>query len=140
MPFLQFSLGADFQFVPIAVGTRDYESLSELGEAMGRAIAEDSDPVLMISSSDMNHFESAAITEVKDQMAIEKILALDAPGLSEVVDREQISMCGAGSTVSVILASRQLGATGAKLVRHTHSGRITGDRASVVGYAGLVIY
>ena len=42
----------------------------------------------------MNHYESDAVTRVKDQQAIERILSLDPRGLFDVVTQQDISMCG----------------------------------------------
>lgn len=139
LPFLQHFLGNDFQFVPIAVGTRRFECLRDLGRAMGRAAAGASEPVMFIASSDMNHFEPADQTRRKDQLAIDAILRLDPRGLHEVVRDNDISMCGCGPAVAALEASLLLGAKRAELIRYSHSGEINGDLSSVVGYAGLVI-
>ena len=83
-------------FVPIALGTGQFEVLEQLGKALADVIAEQNDPVLMVASSDMNHYESDAVTRVKDHRAIERILSLDPRGLFDVVTQQDISMCGSG--------------------------------------------
>ena len=89
----------------------------------------------------MNHFESADRTLKKDQIAIEKILALDGPGLFDTAHYNDISMCGCCSTIGpVIEAVVELGASGTELVEYTHSGAVTGENENVVGYAWLVIH
>ncbi len=140
IPFLQYFLGNHFSFLPISLGTRRFESLRELGESLARVVESCGEPVVLIASSDMNHFESAQRTEAKDRMAIQAILELDIQKLREVVEGFDISMCGYGPTVAVIEAARRLGASCAELIQYTHSGQITGDDSSVVGYAGLVIH
>lgn len=138
LPFLQ-SLAGDFRFVPVALGPTDYIQLESLGHAMAEVLRRQPDPVLMIASSDMNHYESDEITRRKDALAIERVLALDAAGLFDVVRREEISMCGFGPAVSMLTAARLLGATRATLVRYATSGDINGDRNEVVGYAGVIV-
>lgn len=138
LPFLQ-SLAGDFRFVPIALGPTDYVQLESLGHAIANVVRRQQDPVLMIASSDMNHYESDEITRRKDGLAIERVLALDAAGLFEAVRREEISMCGFGPAVSVLTAARLLGAAHATLVRYATSGDISGDRNEVVGYAGVIV-
>jgi AmmeMemoRadiSam system protein B len=138
LPFLQ-SLAGDFRFVPIALGPTDYIQLESLGHAMAEVLRRQRDPVLMIASSDMNHYESDEITRRKDGLAIERVLALDAAGLFDVVRREEITMCGFGPAVSILTAARLLGATRATLVRYATSGDINGDRNEVVGYAGVIV-
>ncbi|HYT07448.1 MAG TPA: AmmeMemoRadiSam system protein B [Rugosimonospora sp.] len=138
LPFIQCHL-ADFRFVPIALGTRDYARFASLGQAIAEVLRQHSDPVLMIASSDMNHYESDEVTRRKDRLALERVLALDARGLFDIVRREGITMCGLGPVVSVLTAARLLGATRAPLVRYATSGDITGDRQEVVGYAGVIV-
>ena len=139
LPFLQTEQ-KNLHIVPIAVGTSDFRALRELGEAIASVIGEhEEQKVLIIASSDMNHYESDAITRVKDHKAIERVLALDARGLWEVVMREDISMCGFGPTVAMLTAAKILGATKATLVRYATSGNVSGDMDAVVGYAGIVV-
>ena len=138
LPFLQ-SLASDFRFVPIALGPTDYIQLESLGHAMAEVLRRQRDPVLMIASSDMNHYESDEITRRKDGLAIERVLSLDAAGLFDVVRREEITMCGFGPAVSMLTAASLLGASRATLVRYATSGDINGDRKEVVGYAGVIV-
>ena len=138
LPFLQ-TLNPDIQFVPITVGTGQLLVLEQLGNALATVCQAQSSPPLLIASSDMNHYEDDATTRVKDGKAIEKILALDARGLHATVINESISMCGFAPTVAVLTAAVELGASKAGLVQYATSGDVSGDRETVVGYAGIVI-
>jgi len=139
LPFLQV-LAPGFQFVPIAVGTGNLEVLSALGIAIGNALALQHERILVIASSDMNHYESDSVTRVKDRRAIEQLLALDPRGLYAVVREGNISMCGYGPAVVMLTAARKLGATQAELIRYATSGDVSGDKDMVVGYAGIAVY
>ena len=138
LPFLQM-LQPKLSFVPIALGTGQFEPLEQLGNAIAEAIAAQTASVLIVASSDMNHYESDAITRVKDHRAIAPILRLDARTLYDVVTREDISMCGFGPAVAMLTAVKKLGATSAELVKYATSGDVSGDRDLVVGYAGLIV-
>jgi AmmeMemoRadiSam system protein B len=138
LPFLQ-RLAGDFRFVPVVLGTDRYSSLEELGHGVARVVKGRSEPVLVIASSDMNHYESDAITRAKDKRAIARILALDPRGLYDTVRAEGITMCGYAATVAMLVAVLDLGATEARLVRYATSGDVTGDRQEVVGYAGMIL-
>ncbi|HKC00296.1 MAG TPA: AmmeMemoRadiSam system protein B, partial [Terriglobales bacterium] len=143
LPFLQ-ALRPELNIVPIAIGTTDFDVLHGLGEALADVIADGHEKdrvekVLIVASSDMNHYEADAITRVKDHKAIERVLALDARGLWEVVMNEDISMCGFGPTVVMLTAAKILGATSATLVKYATSGDVSGDYESVVGYAGIIV-
>ena len=144
LPFLQ-RLIPDLRFVPICVGTSNFALLTSLGEALAAVIARSGQRIMLIASSDMNHYESDAITRVKDRKAIDAILTFGLPGgdaarrLYETVYREQISMCGFAPVVAMLAACRNLGATRAELVRYATSGDVNGDRGRVVGYAGMIV-
>jgi AmmeMemoRadiSam system protein B len=138
LPFLQVRQ-PKVTFVPIALGTGQFEPLEGLGLALAEAIAAHAKPVLIVASSDMNHYESDAITRVKDQSAIEPILRLEARALYDVVTQQHITMCGFGPAIAMLTATKKLGATSAELVKYATSGDISGDRDMVVGYAGIVV-
>jgi MEMO1 family protein len=138
LPFLQ-QIAPSFAFVPIVIGPAQCSTLERLGRALATVIAEGKEPTLLVASSDMNHYESDAVTRVKDRKAIEQILALDPRKLFNTVRDEQISMCGYAAAVVVLFAAKELGATHAELLRYATSGEVNGDMQEVVGYAGMVI-
>ena len=138
LPFLQ-AIVPDFRFSAICVGTSDYSSLEALGHALARVVRNWPEPVLLIASSDMTHYESAELAREKDSAAIERVLAVDPSGLYRVVHEKKISMCGYAPTVSVLVACQDLGPSEGRLIRYGNSGEISGDYHFVVGYAGLAI-
>ena len=138
LPFLQ-AQQPELNIVPIVIGTSDFDVLRGLGEALADVIAGREEKVLIVAASDMNHYESDAVTRVKDHKAIERVLAMDARGLWEVVMNEDISMCGFGPTIVMLTAAKLLGATSATLVKYATSGDVSGDYESVVGYAGITV-
>ena len=64
LPFLQ-TRRPDCTFVPIALGTARYEVLQALGIVIAEAVQTAGEPVLLIASSDMNHYESDTLREPK---------------------------------------------------------------------------
>lgn len=138
LPFLQV-LRSDARFVPIAIGSGQRLILEQLGNAIAAVIQAAREPVLVIASSDMNHYEDDPTTRVKDGKAIDRILALDPRGLYKTVIEESISMCGFGPAVTMLTAANQLGAKKAELIQYATSGDISGDRDTVVGYAGIIV-
>jgi MEMO1 family protein len=139
IPFLQI-LNPDFRFVPIALGTAHFETLVNIGEAIGAVLAAENDEVLLVTSSDLNHYEDDATTRVKDAKAIEQLLKMDARGLYDVCRNEEISMCGLGPAVAMLAALQVWKACKAELIRHATSADRSGDPSAVVGYAGMVFW
>jgi MEMO1 family protein len=136
LPFLQV-LVPGFTFVPVALGTVRFEDLVLVGEGIARALASQGKDVLLLTTSDLNHYEDDATTRVKDGKAIEQLLALNARGLYDTCRREQISMCGLGPAVAMLTALKELGAKKAELVKYATSADVSGDVQTVVGYAGM---
>ena len=138
VPFLQF-LRPDVNIVPLCLGFGDYNSCRELGEGIANAIREYGDQVLIVASSDMTHYESADSAKIKDEMAINRALALDPQGLLDVCRAKRITMCGVVPATVMLVAAKSLGASHARLVSYTNSGDVSGDYRQVVGYAALAV-
>ena len=138
LPFLQ-RLAPSFAFVPIVIAGVPFADLESLGHTLAEVIRAEPEPILIVASSDMNHYEPDDVTRVKDRKAIDTILALEPRELFDTVRDEHISMCGYAATVAMLIAARALGATGAELVRYATSGDVNGDMREVVGYAGMTI-
>jgi len=136
LPFLQQLLG-NFTFVPICLGAPNYAYCEEIGNAIADVVR--AQPAAILASSDLNHYEDQQETLRKDQRAIDAVLALDPQRLWQVVNDEDISMCGFVPTTTMLIAAKKLGATTARLIKHATSGDINGDYGHVVGYAAILI-
>jgi hypothetical protein len=139
LPFLM-ARQPKLSFVPLTVSHLSYDSCKKIGEAIAKVIKEANEDILIVASSDMNHYESQSATEKKDRMAIERVLALDPQGLLTTCGEYRISMCGVVPTAIMLSAAKALGAKTAKLVQHATSGDVSGDYDAVVGYAGIIVY
>lgn len=138
LPFLHARNPA-LRITVVSLRHLDLDDALTIGDAVAGAVREAGEDVLIVASSDMNHFESAAVTLQKDAVALERLTALDPGGLYRVVSEQGITMCGVIPTVIMLQAAIALGASRATVVSHTHSGAITGDDAEVVGYAGVMV-
>jgi AmmeMemoRadiSam system protein B len=138
VPFLQREKpGATI--AAVVVGTHAPARLEALGRAIAAVLDEVAPEALLLASSDINHYEPHARTLEKDQLAIDRVLALDPAGLLETCEAREISMCGVAPTAAMLWAAKARGATRAVLVDHKTSGDAFGDYARVVGYAGIVV-
>lgn len=138
VPFLQY-FQPDLTLLPMVISHLSFTACQEVGEALAAVIEQYRQPVLIVASSDMTHYESRAAATAKDSLAMERIEALDPEGLYNTVRSNKITMCGVMPTTIALIAALRLGATRARLVRYTDSGEASGDTSQVVGYAGFVI-
>lgn len=137
LPFLQV-LAPGFTFAPVALGTVRFDDLVSVGEAIARVLAAAQEDILLLTTSDLNHYEDDVTTRAKDAKAVEQLLSIDPRGLYDTCRNAEISMCGLGPAVAMLTALRSLGANHSELVRYATSADVSGDTSAVVGYAGLL--
>ncbi len=138
IPFLQY-LKPSIKIAPITLMYSDLDTCLETGRLLAEVITAYSKKVLIVISSDMNHYESHEITKSKDKYAIDEIIKLNPEGLWKAVRENDISMCGIVPALVGIKACLKLGAGRAQLIDYMTSGDTSGDYSHVVGYAGIVI-
>jgi len=141
LPILQY-FKPDFEIVPIAILSNNIDELKKVGEDLASAVKESGIPesVMLVASSDMTHYEPQEKAKEKDNEAIKAILQLDEDALMKRVRQLDISMCGCAPVAAMLSAAKALGAKRAELIKYQTSGDTTGDKAQVVGYAGIIIY
>ncbi|MCE5295907.1 MAG: AmmeMemoRadiSam system protein B [Euryarchaeota archaeon] len=133
LPFLQY-IRPDIRIVAISMGYQDYETAKELASSIRKA-TEGTD-VCILASSDMSHYIPAPIAKGLDSKVLDRVVALDAKGVQDAVLRNEVSMCGYGPAMAMIMAS---GGSKAKLLKYATSGDVI-PMDQVVGYAGVAIY
>jgi len=138
IPFI-VHFSPDIAIVPIALLSATYDQCVQLAEAVAKAVQSVDYPVTVLASSEMSHYVPDRVARQKDTAALECMLAMDPQGLFDTVVRERISMCGYLPATVMLIASKLLGATSARLAYYMTSGDVSGDYESVVGYAGVVL-
>lgn len=139
VPFLQY-IQKNLRIVPIAIQHISYEKCQQLGNTLARCIQSQKKEILLLASTDMNHFESRSVSEKKDKLALDHINHLSPEALYNTVHSERISMCGVIPVTVMLEATMKLGATKSDVLRYTDSGEVSGDTDQVVGYAAGIIY
>lgn len=139
LPFLQHLLGNDFTFVPICLGAHRFDYAEEIGDAIAEVIKEQEEPIAILASSDLNHYEDQSTTLRKDQLVIDEVVKRDPTALWRAVEDFDVSMCGFIPTTTMLVAANALGASNARLLKHATSGDINGDYEHVVGYVSMLL-
>jgi AmmeMemoRadiSam system protein B len=138
LPFLH-KRQPDLILTPAILGGLDQDECVAIGQALARAVERLGEEVLVVASSDMSHYLPDDVTREIDQRALEPLLKLDAAALYRRVHDEEISMCGILPATAMVAYAVARGAKSARLLRYATSGDAFGDRARVVGYAGVLI-
>lgn len=138
IPFLQY-LKKDISIIPIVISQHNPQAYRQIGTDIADVIKTTKEEVVVIASTDFTHYEPHEIARKKDRHAIDAILELDDAKLLEIIEKENISMCGYAPVVILINIAKLLGAKRAELIKYQTSGDTSGDYSSVVGYAGFII-
>ncbi len=135
VPFLQI-IFPRFKIVPIVMLSQDLGTSREVGEGIARACK--GREALVISSSDLTHYESQRSAERKDRLVLKAMETLDEDLLVNTVYRHGISMCGYGPVAASICAAKAMGASHGRILKYSTSGNVTSDFRQVVGYASVL--
>ncbi|MEK6635233.1 MAG: AmmeMemoRadiSam system protein B [Planctomycetota bacterium] len=138
IPFIQY-FNPCIKIVVMVVSSRNIADLKNIGKSLSLVLQRLCPDALVVASSDMTHYETQAIANMKDKIAINEILALNEDNLYNKVHNMHITMCGIYPAVIMLVCSKERGAKKAELVRYETSGDITGDYNQVVGYAGITV-
>ncbi len=141
LPFLQVTLG-DFKLVPVVMGDQSWENCVKLAKAVATAVQSAPGPkkILLVASTDLSHFHDYSTAVKLDSVVVDAVNAFDPEDLYTALKSGRCEACGGGPMMTVMLASKALGATKAKVLKYANSGDVTGDRGSVVGYMAAVLY
>ncbi len=137
LPFLQRSLLNDFSLLPLMLRHQDPELMRALGKCLADLIQKRN--ALLIASTDLSHFHPADKANQLDQTIIQGIQTMDPEALYQAEITGDGSACGLGAIAAVIWAVQSVGNAQAQILNYAHSGDITGDRSSVVGYTSAVL-
>lgn len=127
------------RIVPIAIGAASYQDLAPLAETLAALREELGDRLLLVLSSDMNHFADDDENRRLDALALDPLEAGDARGLYDTCLHHRISMCGMRPAVAVLRALEKERHPSIEITGYETSARVTGDTSRVVGYAGVVM-
>jgi AmmeMemoRadiSam system protein B len=145
LPFLQRQL-ADFRLVPIMMSADDPVVAQRLASALVDTIREQPERLgrtLLVASSDLHHIENYDQVVRRDQRVADAVAAYDLEALTAALMDRYSTVCGRMPILTVLHAGQALGADQAKVLYHTTSGDVTGDRGPgqyTVGYMAAVLY
>ena len=119
------------------VRTREPRVSERLGKALAQVLRDKN--FVMVASTDLSHFYNHKTALTYDRAMLDEIESFNPEGAFDLERAGKGFACGLGAFTAVMWASRELGADKVKVLRHATSGDVTGDYASVVGYAAAVI-
>ena len=136
LPFLQ-RLHPDAAFVPVVMGDQRWEHCVELGQALAAEVGPDD---VILASSDLSHFHDGTRAHALDTVFLDTLASMDPDAVHQAVREGRCEACGAGPVVAALIATSSAVPRRYELLSRCHSGDVTGDHTSVVGYASAVVH
>lgn len=140
LPFIA-KLAPKTKVVGIVVGAGGLEDCRTFANGLVKVLKarQSLGKILLVISSDMNHYANDTETRKLDEIAIQALEGLDPGNLFETVRGHNISMCGLLPAVIVMETLKQLGKLQqAERVSYATSADASGDKSRVVGYCGML--
>ncbi len=144
IPFIQF-LFPRAKIVPAVVGMADVGLYTRFGAALAKVLK--GKKALIVASSDLSHYPSAADAEIVDRKTLAAVASLDPTALQNTIQAQMARRirgldtcaCGEAPIMAAMAAAKALGAKGGRVVSYANSGDVPiGDRERVVGYGAVV--
>ena len=137
MPFLQ-RVVPGLRVVPLLMGSQSREETESLGAALGTVLA--GRPVLLVASSDLSHYQPAAVANRVDAVVVDQVRRFDPESLMGRLESHHNVACGGGPVVAVLQGARKLGADRATILKYGDSGDAgEHDKSHVVGYLSAAL-
>lgn len=141
LPFLQ-SVLKDFKIVPVLVGDCGFSTLTAFADNLA-ALSNKRSDVLVVVSTDLCHSYDYEETQRRDRITLSHLERMDEKDIYDNLTKSTIQMCGGFSAVAGIIAAKQSGSSGYRLLQYTHSAEVTGNKEKgiwTVGYASAILY
>jgi hypothetical protein len=137
LPFLQ-RLVTRLRILPLLMGSQSRGEVEVLAGALARALA--GRDVVLVASSDLSHYQPAALANERDGVVAELLRAFDDEALLGRLETQDNVACGGGPIVAVMRAARALGADRARVLEYGDSGDVGArDKSHVVGYLSAAL-
>ena len=130
VPFIQY-IDKNAEILPIIMSDQSQEAAKYLGNAIAEA-CEGLDH-LIVASSDLSHYVPKERARSESTDVLERVCALDVPGMYKTIKDRRITACGFGP----IATAMGSGCSSAALLKYSDSGDSLGMDDEVVAYASV---
>ncbi|OGS45125.1 MAG: hypothetical protein A2539_00575 [Elusimicrobia bacterium RIFOXYD2_FULL_34_15] len=146
LPFLQRTVSGDFKIVAILINDTQY--YKEVSQVIANVIIASKKKVLLVASTDMTHYPTKKDAEMVDKNILDAIakfnsaelIKTDEKLMSKGITELHCTLCGLPAVLTVMEASKLLGANKAIILNYSNSAESKyGDANRVVGYGAVAL-
>ena len=137
VPFLQ-KVVDNLRIVPIMMGDQSPSLCESLGRALAGALR--GKTALLVASTDLYHGYSYDECRQIDHTTVDLMRRYAHAALAESLETGGAQACGGGPVVAVMTAAKLLGGKDVRVLEHTSSADITGQKTGwIVGYVSALV-
>ncbi|RKY53064.1 MAG: AmmeMemoRadiSam system protein B, partial [Candidatus Neomarinimicrobiota bacterium] len=137
LPFLQYMLG-NIPILPMVMGDQGVESIEEAEECVRKLYEAYGGDILFVASSDLSHFHDSYTAKNMDGEFIALLKNAESQKIMEKLRSNDLEACGAGPIIA-ILRGLEIDKDHIRVLGYSHSGEVSHDHDSVVGYTSALI-
>ncbi|MFA6618720.1 MAG: AmmeMemoRadiSam system protein B [Candidatus Neomarinimicrobiota bacterium] len=137
LPFVQHLFG-NIPILPMVMGDQSLLSIENLAKCISTLYAQYGRDILFIASSDLSHFHDAKTAKTMDGKFIELLQKAKSDELYNLLYSEDVEACGGGAILA-LLKGLKINKNEIKVLAYTHSGEVSNDNSSVVGYSSAIL-
>jgi len=137
LPFVQYLFG-NIPILPLVMGDQGNKSIEETGECVRRLYETYGKDILFIASSDLSHFHDSRTAQKIDGEFISLLEKADMKIILEKLRTNDLEACGIGPIIA-ILRGLDIKSKNIRILGYSHSGEVSNDHDSVVGYTSALI-
>jgi AmmeMemoRadiSam system protein B len=139
LPFIQHFFKFQYKLVMITMNVQHCESATLLADKLVHAVKQTGRKILLIASSDFNHYESQLTGFYKDQYVIDRILEFDDVGTYNEVKNHHVSACGYGPIMTLLTYTKLIEKKPSiTILKRGHSGEVYPSE-EVVDYVSFLV-
>ena len=136
LPFLM-NFASSKRFCFICMGDQSMKTSIEVTNAIEVEARKLKRNIIVLASSDMNHYEDESTTISKDSKVIEPLKKLDYEAFNKARMELEQSSCGYGPVTVAAAFAKDNGCDKGIMLKYDTSATASKDRSSVVGYASF---
>lgn len=137
LPFIQFLFG-NIPILPLVMGDQSLLSIENLTDCISTLYTKYGRDILFIASSDLSHFHEAKMAKAIDGKFIGLLQKVESELLYNSLYSEELEACG-GGPILALLKALKISENDIQVLGYTHSGQISHDNSSVVGYTSAIL-
>jgi hypothetical protein len=140
VPFLQYIIDNPFKIAPVTMTLQNYRNAVSLANNIYEANQKLNKKILILASSDFSHFVDPETGKKLDQLVIDEILQFNTKQVEEVINRNNITVCGYGPIMALMEYSKLVDKNSqTKILKKGNSGDIIASN-EVVDYVSMIFY